>query len=113
MPLHPELATSASWTACRRTGGGWAAEGIGPVRAVPPDFRALRPLWPGDDERRWVSLERRGILLEAPGPDGRVVVQLRVYRRWPAFVAACLAELPEAAHPAAAAALLAPWWADR
>jgi hypothetical protein len=83
----PAVVAVAAWTSRRPTGGGWAAAGVGPVRGLPADFRLLRPLWPGDDERRSVSLERRGILLEAPGPDGGVVVQLRVYRRcqrsWP------------------------------
>jgi hypothetical protein len=109
----PAVVGVAARTSRRPTGGGWVAEGTGPVRGLPADFRLLRPLWPGDDERRWVSLTRRALLVEMPGPEGRVVVALRAFRTWPALVAACLAELPETAHPAATAALLAPWWADR
>lgn len=68
MPVNAirDLDVAAAWGAWRQTGTGWCAEGTGPIRHVPPAFRTLQPLWRGDDERRWVSLTRRAILVETP-----------------------------------------------
>ena len=73
MPVNAvrDLDVVAAWGAWRQTGTGWCAEGTGPIRPVPPAFRTLQPLWRGDDERRWVSLTRRAILVETPSPIRR------------------------------------------
>ena len=107
-----DLQALADWTVWRRTDAGWHGEGTGPVRCVPPDFGRLRPLFPGDDERRWVSLSRKAVLVESPGASVDSVVALQVYTDWPAFVDRILAELPPCDHRRAAAAVLDPWWVE-
>ncbi|MGC8488827.1 MAG: hypothetical protein ACP5QO_11530 [Clostridia bacterium] len=82
------------------------------MRHVPPDFGCLRPLVSGDDERRWVSLVRKAVLVESPGAGVHPVVALQVYTDWPAFVDRLLAELPPSDHRRAAAAVLEPWWVE-
>ncbi len=106
------LCAVAAWTAWRRTATGWCGEGTGPVRCVPPDFGRLRPLFPGDDERRWASLSREAVLVESPGAGVDPVVALHVYTDWPAFVDRILAELPPSEHRRAAAAVLDRWWVE-
>lgn len=108
----PDLDSVAHWTAWRRTDTGWRGEGTGSVRHVPPDFSRLRPLFPGDDERRWVSLSRKAVLVESPGTGPDPVVALQVYTDWPAFVDRILSELPPSEHRRAAAAVLDPWWVE-
>ena len=102
----------ADWTAWHRTETGWCGEGTGPVRAVPPDFGRLRPLFSGDDERRWVSLSRKGVLVESPGAGVDPVVTLQVYTDWPTFVDRILSELPPSEHRRTAAAVLEAWWVE-
>ena len=108
----PDLDAVAHWTAWRRTVTGWEGEGTGPVRCVPPDFGRLRPLFPGDDERRWASLSREAVLVESPGTGTDPVVALHVYTDWPAFVDRILSELPPSEHRRAAAAVLDRWWVE-
>lgn len=105
------LCAIADWKTWRRTATGWCGEGTGPVRGVPADFGRLRPLFPGDDERRWASFSRKAVLVESPGAGTDPVVVLQVHTDWPAFVDRILAELPPCEHRRAAAAVLDPWWA--
>jgi hypothetical protein len=107
-----DLEGMADWTAWRRTDTGWCGEGTGPVKQVLPDFRRLRPLFSGDDERRWVSLSRKAVLVESPGTGTDPVVALQVSTDWPAFVDRILSELPPSEHRRAAAAMLTRWWGD-
>jgi hypothetical protein len=107
-----DLQALADWTAWRRTAMGWCGEGTGPVRCVPEDFGRLRPLFSGDDERRWASLSRKAVLVESPGTGPDQVVALHVYTDWPAFVDRILSELPPSEHRRAAAAVLEAWWVE-
>lgn len=102
----------ADWTAWHRSETGWCGEGTGPVRCVPPDFGRLRPLFSGDDERRWVSLSRKAVLVESPGPGADPMVTFQGYADWPAFIDRILSELPPHEHRRAATAVLDPWWGD-
>ena len=102
----------ADWRTWHRTATGWSGEGTGPVKQVLPDFGRLRTLFPGDDERRWVSLSRKAVLVESPGTGPDPVVALQVYTDWPAFVDRILAELPPSEHRRAAAAVLDRWWVE-
>ena len=106
-----DLAACTAWTVYHRHHGGWSAEGRGPVTHPPADFRRLRPLFVGDDEQRWVSLRRRALLVEAPGPDACSVVWLDVFEEWAECVFRLLDELPGECHPQAVEALIGPWWA--
>ena len=106
------LCAVAHWTAWRRTDTGWHGKGTGPVRGAPADFGRLRTLFPGDDERRWVSLSRKAVLVESPGTGPDPVVALQVYTDWPAFVDRILSELPPSEHRLSAEAVLEGWWAE-
>ena len=108
----PDLDAVAHWTAWRRTDTGWHGKGTGPVRGAPADFGRLRTLFPGDDERRWVSLSRKAVLVESPGTGPDPVVALQVYTDWPAFVDRILSELPPSEHRLSAEAVLEGWWAE-
>ena len=109
-----DLAACAAWTEYHRRHGRWSAEGRGPVTYLPADFRCLRPLFVGDDEQRWVSLRRRAVLIEAPGPAARSVVWLDVFEEWAGFALRLLDELPVERHPQAVEGLIGAWgaWID-
>ena len=107
-----DLGEMARWTAWRRTPTGWQGEGTGPVCQVPPDFRRLRAIFLGDDERRWVSLTRKAVLVESPGLGADPVVEMAVYAEWPALFDRILSELPPDEHHRAVEAVLSLWWAE-
>lgn len=107
-----DLFHMATWCRWRRVPTGWIGEGPGPIGHVPPDFRLLKARFAGDDERCWVSLTRRALLIEAPGEGCGSVVGLETFRDWDAFFVRLLAEFPAAQAPTLAAAMLAAWWAE-
>lgn len=109
-----DLTACAAWTLYQHHHGGWSAEGRGPVTYLPADFRHLRALFVGDDEQRWVSLRRRAVLIEAPGPAARSVVWLDVFEEWAGFALRLLDELPVERHPQAVEGLIGAWgaWID-
>jgi hypothetical protein len=109
---YTDLSQMARWCRWRRVSTGWIGEGHGPVGRVPPDFRLLQARFAGDDERCWVSLTRRVLLIEAPGGDRDLQVSLETFQTWESFISRVLDEFTADQLPSLAAALLAAWWAD-
>ena len=105
-PPWPDWAAGVAWTTARPFPGGWRRQGYGPVRALPADFTPFWPLFPGDDERRWVSVRRQAVVVEAPGSEGTPVVWVDTYDTLIGLARRVWNELPAEAQPAAVTAMI-------
>jgi hypothetical protein len=103
------MATRCWW---RRVPTGWIGEGYGPVGHVPPDVRLLQARFASGDERCWVSLTRRALLIEASGGGRDLQVSLETFQTWESFISRVLDEFTAEQLPSLATAMLAAWWTD-